>query len=346
MIRRSWKKTSSRSAETRRDKRQLAQHIAQAQSDALRCNHNTLVGLHWWTGRTANTPRKTPALVNFNLETEKTSQRDEPEMTSPRGSPKKGVGWTHHWRLNWNKRTFRKRRASETWTTHQSWYTWLNKNEQQKVLDELTMDASTSSEQSSKQTKKQTRIWPKRLSREIPSDEKLDQQQSGIWLVEPWPLWTNKKTSQRHDTSCNRPPQSRQNESNDPLVLTAKNMFSLRFPCTSTNNNWQTLCCTCHSHTEKTAQREETKKISSRHSATYPVTQHTDQQTSQTNQKHESNIWYWDMASGPDLCENNLDARTWAHQLLQPWTSQTTQHKNSNTHEQTIWILQITHDPS
>ena len=93
-----------------------------------------------------------------------------------------------------------------------------------------------------------------------------------------------------HDTSCNRPPQSRQNESNDPLVLTAKNMFSLRSPCTNTNNNWQTLCCTCHSHTLKTAQREETKKISSRHSETSPVMQHTDQQTSQTNQKHESNI--------------------------------------------------------
>ena len=79
-------------------------------------------------------------------------------------------------------------------------------------------------------------MWTsKKLFREIPSDEKLDQQQSEIWLVEPWPLWTNKKTSQRHDTSCNRPPQSRQNESNDPLVLNAKNMFSLRSPCTSTN---------------------------------------------------------------------------------------------------------------
>ena len=119
------------------------------------------------------------------------------------------------------------------------------------------------------------------------------------WL-NPDLLWTNKKTSQRHDTSCNRPPQSRQNESNDPLVLTAKNMFSLRSPCRSTNNNWQTLCCTCHSHTEKTAHREETKRISSRHSGTEvcqmnssptsPVMQHTDQQTSQTNQKHESNI--------------------------------------------------------
>ena len=171
-----------------------------------------------------------------------------------------------------------------------------------------------------------------------------------------WPLWTNKKTSQRHDTSCNRPPQSRQNESNDPLVLTAKNMFSLRSPCTSTNNNWQTLCCICHSHTLKTAQREETKKISSRHSATKecqmnssptsPVTQHTDQRTSRTNQKHASKIWYWDIASGQDLCENNLHTRTWAYQLFQLSTSQTIQHENSNTHERIICILQISHDPS
>ena len=122
---------------------------------------------------------------------------------------------------------------------------------------------------------------------------------------------------------------------------------------TNTNNYWQTLCCTCHSHTEKSAQREEPKIISSRHSATKecemnssptsPVTQHTGQQTSQTNQKHESKIWHRDTASGQDLCENNLHARTWAYQLFQLSTSQITQHNNSNTHEQTIWILQIAH---
>ena len=60
--------------------------------------------------------REAPALKNFKLDTDKTSQRDKPEMTSSRGSPKKGVGWTHHWRLNWNTQTWRKRRASETWT--------------------------------------------------------------------------------------------------------------------------------------------------------------------------------------------------------------------------------------
>ena len=78
-------------------------------------------------------------------------------------------------------------------------------------------------------------------------------------------------------------------------------------------------------------------------SPTSPVTQHTDQQTSQTNQKHESKIWYWDKTSGQNLCKNNLHARTWAYQLFQLSTSQTTQHNNSNTHEQTIWILQIAH---
>ena len=62
------------------------------------------------------TLREAPALVNFKLDTDKTSQRDEPEMTSSRGSPKKGVGWTHHGRLDWDDPTWRKRRASETWT--------------------------------------------------------------------------------------------------------------------------------------------------------------------------------------------------------------------------------------
>ena len=47
------------------------------------------------------TLREAPALKHFNLETVMTSQRDEPEMTSSRASPKKGVGWTHHWRLDW-----------------------------------------------------------------------------------------------------------------------------------------------------------------------------------------------------------------------------------------------------
>ena len=261
--------------------------------------------------------REAPALVNFKLDTDKTSQRDEPEMTSSRGSPKKGVGWNHHWRLNWNKRTWRKRRASETWTnrdlekvtqgeklseeqpqcesgsrletkltalphhftkktansnaqtphaTHSgqtckmiqpshhphwrrnmcflmcpnmTWNTvplggdadshtiqltappsqhlieqtrtttgrrsvalstltlrWRRREMsqiwfghaalRQKVLDEPIVDVSTSSKQSSKQTKKQTRMWPKKLFREIPSDEKLDQQQSEIWNLIGW----------------------------------------------------------------------------------------------------------------------------------------------------------------
>ena len=59
MIRGSWKTTSSRSAETKRDIKQLAQHIAHTQSDELRCNHNTLMGLNWWTRCKANTPWRT-----------------------------------------------------------------------------------------------------------------------------------------------------------------------------------------------------------------------------------------------------------------------------------------------
>ena len=126
----------------------------------------------------------------------------------------------------------------------------------------------------------------------------------------------------------------------DTPTPTNFNLLRLRYN-TWLNKHEQQLADTLlhlHSHTEKTAQREEPKRISSRHSATEvcrmnssptsPVTQHTDQQTSQTNQKHESKIWHWDMASGQDLCENNLHARTWEYQLLQLSTSQTTQHKN------------------
>ena len=210
------------------------------------------------------------------------------------------------------------------------------------------VDVSTSSKQSSKQTKKQTRMWPKKLFREIPSDEKLDQQQSEIWLVEPWPLWTNKKTSQRHDTSCNRPPQSRQNESNDPLVLTAKNIFSLRSPCTSTNNNWQTLCCTCHSHTEKT-HREKNQRWS-RHvtlrqrSARWTHHRRLQWRNTLTNKQAKRtrnislNIWHWDVASDKTFARTTSIARTWVL-----WTSTASTLNlvdpthSSNTHEQTIF---------
>ena len=36
-----------------------AQDMVHTQSDELRCNHNTLVGRHWWTDRVAITPRST-----------------------------------------------------------------------------------------------------------------------------------------------------------------------------------------------------------------------------------------------------------------------------------------------
>ena len=365
MIRRSWKTTSSRSAETRRNGRQFAQRIAQTQSDELRCNHNTLMGLHWWTRCKAITPRstctcqfqvghrqdisegwtrndlvtwlsekgcwmkssltselkqtimkKTQSVRNMNkpwswkvtqgeklseeqpqcesesrLETKlaalphhftKKTASDNAQTLQARhpGQPCKMIQPSQHphWRRNtWflmcpnmtrntvplgghahshtiqltappsqhfieQTRTttgrrsvalstltlkWRRREMSQMWFGHFAL--------RQKVLEEPIVDVSTSPKQSSKQTKKQTRTWPKRLFRDITFGWKT--WSTTIWnlIVEPWPLWTNKKTSQRHDTSCNRPPQSRQNESNDPLVLNAKNMFSLRSPCTSTN---------------------------------------------------------------------------------------------------------------
>ena len=226
----------------------------------------------------------------------------------------------------------------------------------QKVLDELIMDVFTSSKQSSKQTKKQTRIWPKRLFREIPSDEKLDQQQSENLIG-----WTLTPLDQHENVTT--PRHFMWQTATEPTEWVERSTGSYCeehvFLEISLHKHEQQLADTLlhlHSHTEKSAQREEPKIISSRHSAsevcqmnsspTSPVTQHTDQQTNQTNQKHESKIRYWDTASGQDLCENNLHARTWAYQLLQLSTSQTTQHKNSNTHERIICILQNSHDPS
>ena len=69
-----------------------------------------------------------------------------------------------------------------------------------------------------------------------------------------------------------------------------------------------------------------------------PVTQHTDQQTGQTNQKHESKIWYWDVASGQTFARTTSIARTWVL-----WTSTASTLNlvdpthSSNTHEQTIF---------
>ena len=171
---------------------------------------------------------------------------------------------------------------------------------------------------------------------------------------------------QRTDTSSNTLWPTLQNDSNFTAPSMTKNMRFLM--CPSMKLNTVPLGGHAHSHkfqltapplqhlieqTRTTTGRhsvalalphwedcteKRTKRISSRHSATEvcrmnssptsPVTQHTDQQTSQTNQKHESKIWHWDMASGQDLCENNLHARTWEYQLLQLSTSQTTQHKN------------------
>ena len=228
MIRRSWKTTSSRSAETKRDIRQLAQHIAQTQSDELRCNHNTLMGLHWWTRRTANTPRNT-CTCQFQLGhvSEGRTRNDLVTWLSEKGCWMNS-SWTSGLKQTNMKKTQNVRNMNKTSimihlieqerTTNphcedtvapatlslrsrcreinQIWFGHAALR--QKVLDELIMDVFTTSKQSSKQTKKQTRMWPKRLLREMPSDEILDQQQSEIWLVEPDPSGPTRK---RHNAT-------------------------------------------------------------------------------------------------------------------------------------------------
>ena len=143
-----------------------------------------------------------------------------------------------------------------------------------------------------------------------------------------------------------------------PLPLNF-NLLRLRYN-TWLNKHVQQLADTLlhlHSHTEKTAQREEPKRISSRHSATEvcrmnssptsPVTQHTDQQTNQTNQKHwtkKYDIETWLLVktfaktTSMQEPENTNCFNSRPRRLLNT--------KTSNTQEQTIWILQITHDPS
>ena len=199
----------------------------------------------------------------------------------------------------------------------------------------------------------------------------------------PTPFDQENGTQQRTDTPCNTPRPNLQNYSTFTAPsLTKKHAFpnvsqhdmkhgsiwwTRRLPhnstcCasvttldwTNTNNNWQTLCCTCHSHTEKSAQRDEPKIISSRHSATKecemnssptsPVTQHTDQQTSQTNQKHESKIWHWDKSFWSKTLREqppckNLSTTTVSTLNLPDYSTQQFKHTRANN----LFFLQIAH---
>ena len=239
---------------------------------------------------------------------------------------------------------WRRREMSHIWFGHSAL--------RQKVLDEPIVDVSTGSKQSSKQTKKQTRMWPKKLYRGIPSDEKLDKQQSEIWLVEPRPLWTNKKTSQRHDTSCNRPPQSRQNESNDPLVLNVKNMFFLEISMHKhEQQQTDTLLHLPLPHWEDCREKKNKEDLVkslcdrgvpdelitdvSSDATHWPTNKPNEPETSRIeNMVLRHSFWSRPFARTTSL------ARTWAL-----WTSTVstlnlpdwTQYKNSNTHEQTIF---------
>ena len=266
MIRCHWKTTSSRSAETKRDKGQLAQHIAQTQSDELRCNHNTLMGLHWWTGRTANTPRKTPALKNLNLETlpEGWTRNDLATWLSEKRC------WMNSSLTSELKQTNIKKTQSVRNMNNESIMIHLIEQERTTKSDGWTHHRRLHGLKNRAPSKRRNRqeYDPKgSLEQYLRMKNLVNNKLESDWL-NPDPSGPTRKRHNVTTLQCNRPPQSRQNESNDPLVLTAKNMFSLRSPCSSTNNNWQTLCSTCHSHTEKTAQREEPKIISSRHSAT------------------------------------------------------------------------------
>ena len=111
--------------------------MAQAQSDALRCNHNTLVGLHWRTGK-CQSLQGALAPANSSQEARKTSKKEEPKMTLSRSPRKKGVGLTSPWRVNWNERTRRKRRESETWTKHKTW-SWTATSDENHYQEEATI---------------------------------------------------------------------------------------------------------------------------------------------------------------------------------------------------------------
>ena len=117
--------------------------------------------------------------------------------------------------------------------------------------------------------------------------------------VDAW-SWTNK-----HEEAAAR-------QKHDKLVKNLKNNQNVRTEL----DNGRAFGDTCHSHCEQTPHKNKPKMISSRHSATKEcemnssltsaVAQHTDQQTSQTNQKHQPKRWHWDVASDKNFCENNL----------------------------------------
>ena len=178
--------------------------------------------------------REAPALVNFNLDTEKTSQRDEPEMTSSRGSPKKGVGWTHHGRLRLKRseheenaerekheqtvimksnsgwktfwRTTAMRERSRLEPPHHFTKKTANSNAQ-------TLHARTHSDQPCKMI--QPSHHPHMTKKHVfPIVSQHDMKHGSTWWTRPLP---------QISTYC-------------ASVTT--------LDCTSTNNNWQTLCCT------------------------------------------------------------------------------------------------------
>ena len=285
MIRGNWKTTSSRSAETKRDIKQLAQHIAHTQSDELRCNHNTLMGLNWWTRCKANTPwrtctcqfqlghredvsegwtrndlvtwlsekgcwmkssltselkqtnmKKTQSVRNMNkpwswkvTQGEKLSEEQPQCETEGRHtiSPRKRQTATHrHFMHNTLRPTLQ---IYSTFTapslTKKHVFPFVSQHDMNPLgghahshtiqltappSQHLIEQARTTTGRRSVALSTLTLRWCRREMRQIWFGHSALRQKV---LDEPWPLWTNKKTSQRHDTSCNRPPQSRQNES-------------------------------------------------------------------------------------------------------------------------------------
>ena len=61
-----------------------------------------------------------------------------PKWPCPVALRKKGVGWTGPWRVNWNERTRRKRRASETWAKHKTW-SWTATSDEKHYQEEATI---------------------------------------------------------------------------------------------------------------------------------------------------------------------------------------------------------------
>ena len=204
-------------------------------------------------------------------------------MTSPRGSPKKGC-WMNSPLTSELKQTNMKKTQSVRNMNNTS--IMIHLIEQERTTNhhcEDTVAPATLLLRS--RCKEMNQIWfghaalrQKALWRNTFGWETSS---TTIWNLIGWTLtlWTNKKTSQRHDTSCNRRPQSLSINARPGAANLSSCRGRLKNQCSASktwtkHQSWYTWvnkneqqnpllrhCCACHALTQITLQRDEPHMI-------------------------------------------------------------------------------------